>query len=646
MAGRGPAAASSGRARPREGRATRPTMTPCGPRPSAPAERPLPAPPLLLRLGVHLVLRHDCPVLGQNGRNLLRAHRLPGDELPGERVECLPVLEEDPLAARVGALHQPAHLGVDESPGLGGHLRGRRATLAAAQCHLADALGHAVLRHHGLGDRGHALEVVGGAGGDFIVAEDDLFSHTAAQRHCHGALEVLPAVEAGVHAVLAGGEEGEAPGAPARGDGDLRDLVVVWGEGADDGVAGLVVGDELALLGRDVGRALLLGAEGHPVERVADLLVPDLGELLAGGEDGRLVQEVRQHRAGESRRPAGDRIHVDAVFEGLAPGVDTEDGLAAQEVGEVDHDPAVEAARAEQGGVQHVGAVRGAEHDDAGVALEAVHLGEDLVEGLLALVVAHPLAAGARAPDGVDLVDEDDAGRVLLGLLEEVAHAGRADADEHLDELGARHGEEGHASLAGDGPGEERLAGAGGALEEHPAGDLRAQRGEALRLLQEHHDLLELCLGAVDTHDVVEGHAGVRLHLNLGLRLAEVHGVPGAPEHAEGLEAAPHAAGGRGPRRAGRGGCGRLLAARGAVEALRLHGDGGAAGVGRGRALHLHACEWCAHECIGGRGGEGGEGGAHGGDLALHGWLSGRPGLPQLSGRWASLGQASLSQTA
>jgi len=37
----------------------------------------------------------------------------------------------------------------------------------------------------------------------------------------------------------------------------------------------------------------------------------------------------------------------------------------------------------------------------------------------------------------VDLVDEDDARRVLLGLAEEVAHARRADADEHLDELGA-----------------------------------------------------------------------------------------------------------------------------------------------------------------------------------------------------------------
>src|SRR6266700_1843511 len=48
------------------------------------------------------------------------------------------------------------------------------------------------------------------------------------------------------------------------------------------------------------------------------------------------------------------------------------------------------------------------------------------------------------AANGVDFVDEYDAGCVLLGLLEHVAHAARTDAHEHLDEVGARDGEEGH----------------------------------------------------------------------------------------------------------------------------------------------------------------------------------------------------------
>ena len=48
---------------------------------------------------------------------------------------------------------------------------------------------------------------------------------------------------------------------------------------------------------------------------------------------------------------------------------------------------------------------------DAG--LEAVHLGEHLVQRLLALVVPAAEAGAALAADGVDLVDEDDRGGLL-----------------------------------------------------------------------------------------------------------------------------------------------------------------------------------------------------------------------------------------
>jgi hypothetical protein len=72
--------------------------------------------------------------------------------------------------------------------------------------------------------------------------------------------------------------------------------------------------------------------------------------------------------------------------------------------------------------------------------VEAVHLDQELVEGLLPLVVPAAQAGAAVAADGVDLVDEDDGGRLGLGLLEEVAHAAGADAHEHLDEVRARHG--------------------------------------------------------------------------------------------------------------------------------------------------------------------------------------------------------------
>ena len=82
--------------------------------------------------------------------------------------------------------------------------------------------------------------------------------------------------------------------------------------------------------------------------------------------------------------------------------------------------------------------------------VEAVHLRQQLVERLLALVVPGEVARPARLADRVELVDEDDARRLLLRLLKQVAHARRADADEHLDEVRAGEREERHVRLAGD----------------------------------------------------------------------------------------------------------------------------------------------------------------------------------------------------
>ncbi len=108
-------------------------------------------------------------------------------------------------------------------------------------------------------------------------------------------------------------------------------------------------------------------------------------------------------------------------------------------------DLAVEAAGPQQRRVEDVGPVGGRDQDDALALAEAVHLDEQLVEGLLAFVVAAAEAGAALAADGVDLVDEDDARAVLLGLLEQVTHPGGADADEHLDEVRTGDREERHA---------------------------------------------------------------------------------------------------------------------------------------------------------------------------------------------------------
>ena len=97
--------------------------------------------------------------------------------------------------------------------------------------------------------------------------------------------------------------------------------------------------------------------------------------------------------------------------------MDLQDFDAAFLVGWVDHDLPVESSRSQQSGVEDVWPVGGGQDHDAFMAGKAIHLGEDLIEGLFALVVtAERPRTAARAADGVDFVDEDDRRRDLPRL--------------------------------------------------------------------------------------------------------------------------------------------------------------------------------------------------------------------------------------
>ena len=135
------------------------------------------------------------------------------------------------------------------------------------------------------------------------------------------------------------------------------------------------------------------------------------------------------------------------------------------------------------------------------------------------------------ASDGVDLVDEDDAGRVFLALLEHVTDPAGADPDEHLDEVRARNREEGDIRFAGDGAREQRLAGAGRSHQQHALRDAAAEALELLRIAKVFDDLFQLFLGLVDAGDILEGDATRFLGQHPRLRLAEAHGAPAAGLH-------------------------------------------------------------------------------------------------------------------
>src|SRR6266540_4248770 len=97
-------------------------------------------------------------------------------------------------------------------------------------------------------------------------------------------------------------------------------------------MAELVVRSDLALVLGEEAR-LLLGACDHAHDPLLELLLLDLLLAAAGGEQRRLVDEVREIGAGEAGRPGGECVEVDLRGERLALRVHLEDLAAAVSVG-------------------------------------------------------------------------------------------------------------------------------------------------------------------------------------------------------------------------------------------------------------------------------------------------------------------------
>ena len=204
----------------------------------------------------------------------------------------------------------------------------------------------------------------------------------------------------------------------------------------------------------------------------------------------------------------------------------------------------VEPSRAQQRRIEDLRPVGRGEQHDAASGVEAVQLDQELVQRLLLLVVSAGQGADAAgAAERVQLVDEDDGRRLLSRLLEQVAHARGADADEHLDEFRAGDREERHAGFARDRLGQQRLAGAGRADQQHAFRHASAEPTVAGGVLEEVDDLLQLVLRLVHAGNVGEGDLRVGLDVDLRLALAELH--QSAAESLIGSEAAhdepPHA---------------------------------------------------------------------------------------------------------
>ena len=349
--------------------------------------------------------------------------------------------------------------------------------VVAAQEHLmlslakdlrAQLLTHAKARDHLARHLGRTLQVVARARRDVVAHE--FLGNAAAQEHGKLIEHLVLGLK---EVVLLRQLQRIAQGLAAADNRDLVDRIGVLQDVTHQGVAALVVGNRGALgLGHNATLALRSG--NHALHRFLDLVHRDHGTVAAGSQQRRLVEQVRQIGAGKANGHLGELLKLNVLVHRLVLGMHAQNLLAALHVRTVDRNLTVKTAGTQQCRVQNVGAVGGGDQDDRLALLKTVHLDQQLVERLLALVVAATQAGSALTSHSIDLIDKDDRRGLGLGLLKEVAHAAGADAHKHLDKVGTRNAKERYARFAGNSLGQQRLTGARRAHEQYATRNLGA----------------------------------------------------------------------------------------------------------------------------------------------------------------------------
>ena len=156
-------------------------------------------------------------------------------------------------------------------------------------------------------------------------------------------------------------------------------------------MADLVVGNRpLFLIGQD-GIFLLITGDDN-LDAFFQIGLCRKAAPIPDGAKRCFVYDVGKLRAGSTGGHTGDFVEI-YVFRYLDLFcMDFQDGFPAQQVGQFHRNPTIETSGAGQCRVQRFRPVGSRQNNDAVVAFKTVHFGQQLIEGLLSLVVAADLS--------------------------------------------------------------------------------------------------------------------------------------------------------------------------------------------------------------------------------------------------------------
>ena len=125
---------------------------------------------------------------------------------------------------------------------------------------------------------------------------------------------------------------------------------------------------------------------------------------------------------------------------------------------------------------------------------------------MLPLVVAAADAGSALATHCINFINEDDAGRIFLGIVKHVSNPGRAHTDEHFNKIGTGNREKRNLGFTRNSLGEQSFASTRRADQQQATRNTSAKLLEFGGIFQKINHFLDFFLGFVAACNIGECH--------------------------------------------------------------------------------------------------------------------------------------------
>ena len=267
------------------------------------------------------------------------------------------------------------------------------------------------------------------------------------------------------------------------------------------------------LTGQDT--VFLLLTHAHQFHGIQQILLAHIFPAVLDGQDRCFIDHIGQIRTHGTDRSQTDLVQINGLIHQHILGMHFQDLHTSFQIRLFHDDTAVKTSRSQKCLIQYFRPVGRCQQDDPALGIKAVHLGKQLVQCLLTLIITAAVFGITAASDGIDLVDKDDTRCTLFCFLKQVTHTGCTHTDIQFNKVGARQREERHARFPGYCFCQQCLTGSRRAYEQGTLRDLRTDLGVFRRIVQEVYDLDQRLLRFILTGHVLKGDAGLFAFIHL-----------------------------------------------------------------------------------------------------------------------------------